>query len=297
MPICRAGGSSGLVSAVAAGGRSAPGAPSSALELNRGDESLIHRSDDVLRPVEAIRILTGAPLPAGPHGCCPRTGERFAGPGQRGRQRRKRPLNLEGGWPAPLDPARADGGRPRPAKELLPRCQRLGPADLGRLASVRLAPSSRAPASPRVGLLISGDEWWRPPGPGAPAKLGEQRLPAGFPAARAGVVVAERRVVADDGPGCRQALKASWAAKAADVCCEHRVRRRTPIGSGLLLANSERWTSEVVPCGRSAFRLRPAGRKPVLWFCRQSWRGDHGVQLLWPACAPRGGAGELLPAS
>jgi molybdopterin molybdotransferase len=151
-------------------GRSAPGSP----------------FPGTLAEGEAIRILTGAPLPEGatrvlPQELVERRGETLV-------------LNSEAGsnpWIRAADEEAAPGQR------LLEAGVRLGPAHLGRLASCgvkRLAVRLR----PRVGLLISGDELvpaGEPKGPGTIWESNGTLLKALL--VQLGQGVAERRVVAD----------------------------------------------------------------------------------------------------
>ncbi|MFN5119317.1 MAG: molybdopterin molybdotransferase MoeA [Cyanobacteriota bacterium] len=166
-------------------GRSAPGAP----------------FDRILQPGEAIRILTGAPLPEG------------------GRRVLPQELIDPGGLPAPLGRiqlVREAGANPwiRAAEEeaaagaeLLAAGRRLGPADLGRLAGCGVAELAVA-LRPRIGLLVSGDELvpagqlrgageiWESNGTLLEALL-----------CRLGYGVAERRLVGDQPEALRHALQ------------------------------------------------------------------------------------------
>ncbi len=123
-------------------GRSAPGAPFAG-ELAAG---------------EAVRILTGAPLPAGAARVLPQ--ELVQGEAEM--------LGLVG--EAGANPwIRAADEEAAPGQELLAAGVRLGPADLGRLASCGVADLKVLPR-PRIGLLVSGDELvaaGEPRGPGA----------------------------------------------------------------------------------------------------------------------------------
>jgi molybdopterin molybdotransferase len=111
-------------------GRSAPGLPCL----------------DTLQPEQAIRILTGAPLPPG--------AARVLAQELVRREAEVIQLIAEAGparWIRPADEEGAQGDL------LLPAGHRLGPADLGRLAGCgveRLEVVKR----PRLGLLVSGDE-------------------------------------------------------------------------------------------------------------------------------------------
>jgi molybdopterin molybdotransferase len=171
-------------------GRSAPGAPFSA----------------VLGSREAIRILTGAPLPEGAQRVLPQelvqavaleAADGSSGDG----------ILLTG--PAGANPwIRAEDEESAPGQELLPAGLRLGPADLGRLAGCGVAKLAVC-RRPRVGLLISGDELVAAGAPRGPGQIWESNgtlLQALL--VRLGQPVAERRVVADDPASLRAALLA-----------------------------------------------------------------------------------------
>jgi molybdopterin molybdotransferase len=160
-------------------GRSAPGSPYGA----------------ALVEGEAIRILTGAPLPEGAQRVLPQelvrpeadslvlTGEAGPNPWIR----------------APEEEAAA-------GDELLPAGVRLGPAALGRLASCGVA-ALLVSAQPRVGLLISGDELVAAGAARGPGQIWESNgtlLRALLE--RLGYGVSEQRVVADDPASLRRAL-------------------------------------------------------------------------------------------
>jgi molybdopterin molybdotransferase len=160
-------------------GRSAPGAPYAAPLLEG----------------EAIRILTGAPLPEGASRVLPQElveadGEHLS-------------LVREAG-PNPW--IRAATEEAAPGQELLAAGVRLGPADLGRLASCGVATLALR-RRPRLGLLISGDELVPAGSPRGPGQIWESNgtLLAAL-LARLGVEVAEQRVVADAPERLRAAL-------------------------------------------------------------------------------------------
>ena len=154
----------------------------------------------VLADGEAIRILTGAPLPEGAARVLPQ--ELVQVEGER--------LLLEG--EAGANPwIRAADEEAAPGQELLAAGVRLGPADLGRLAGCGVAALAVRPR-PRIGLLISGDELvaaGEPRGPGAIWESNGTLLAALL--ARLGYGVAERLVVADE-PGALAAALEQLAA-------------------------------------------------------------------------------------
>ena len=151
-------------------GRSAPGAPFPG-ELSGG---------------EAIRILTGAPLPESAARVVP----------QELIQRESDTLTLTGeAGPNPW--IRAADEEAAAGQELLAPGSRLGPAALARLASCGVA-SLAVRVQPRVGLLISGDELVpanEPRGPGAIWESNGTLLVALL--ARLGYPVTDRKVVGD----------------------------------------------------------------------------------------------------
>ncbi|MCT0248739.1 gephyrin-like molybdotransferase Glp [Synechococcus sp. CS-205] len=160
-------------------GRSAPGAP-------------------YPRPLaegEAIRILTGAPLPEGATRVLPQ--ELVEADGERLSLIREAGPNP---WIRAADEEAAAG------QVLLGAGVRLGPADLGRLASCGVAELALRPR-PRLGLLITGDELVPAGSARGPGQIWESNgtlLVALLE--RLGVVVVERRLVADQPAALRAAL-------------------------------------------------------------------------------------------
>ncbi len=160
-------------------GRSAPGAP----------------YPRALAEGEAIRILTGAPLPEGATRVLPQ--ELVAVDGERLSLMREAGANP---WIRAADEEAAAG------QELLGAGVRLGPADLGRLASCGVA-ELVVRRRPRVGLLITGDELVPAGSARGPGQIWESNgtlLVALLE--RLGLAVAERRVVADQPAALRAAL-------------------------------------------------------------------------------------------
>lgn len=161
-------------------GRSAPGAPFAR----------------VLAAGEAIRILTGAPLPEGAARVLPQELVRLEG----------QLLRLAG--EAGANPwIRAAEEEAAAGQELLAAGVRLGPADLGRLAGCGVAVLAVRP-QPRIGLLISGDELVAAGEPRRPGAIWESNgtLLATL-LARLGSGVAERRVVPDEPRALAAALE------------------------------------------------------------------------------------------
>ena len=145
---------------------------------------------------EAIRILTGAPLPEG--------------------ALRVLPQELVVEEPEAIRLVRPAGANPwirspeeecGPGQELLAAGQRLGPAELGRLASCGVQ-AVNVTARPRVGLLISGDEL-RPPGAErGPGQIWESNsLLLSALLQRLGYGVERVLVVADQPDALREALQ------------------------------------------------------------------------------------------
>ena len=162
-------------------GRSAPGAPFTAA-LGNG---------------EAIRILTGAPLPEGAQRVLPQELVEAVASGD----------GIRLTAPAGPNPwIRAADEETGPGEELLAAGHRLGPADLGRLAGCGVAALAVA-RRPRVGLLISGDELVTagvPRGPGQIWESNSTLLQALL--LRLGQPVSKRRLVADEPASLRVAL-------------------------------------------------------------------------------------------
>jgi molybdopterin molybdotransferase len=149
-----------------------------------------------LAPGEAIRILTGAVVPAGSERVLPQ--ELVVAEGDR----------LELVKPCGPNPwIRQPTEEAAPGQELAAAGQRLGVADLGRLASCgvqQLAVTGR----PRLGLLISGDELLPPGverGPGQIWESNSALLSALL--RRLGYELAEQRVVVDEPEPLRIALR------------------------------------------------------------------------------------------
>lgn len=167
-------------------GRSAPGDP----------------YGGVLAEGEAIRILTGAPLPEGAQRVLPQELVSPESPGAGGGAECLRMTGEAGPNPwirAPEEEAAA-------GDELLPAGVRLGAATLGRLASCGVA-ALAVSVQPRVGLLISGDELVAAGAARGPGQIWESNgtlLRALLE--RLGYPVSEQRVVADDPAALRQAL-------------------------------------------------------------------------------------------
>ncbi|MCP9848909.1 molybdopterin molybdotransferase MoeA [Cyanobium sp. Morenito 9A2] len=252
-------------------GRSAPGAPYAG----------------VLAAGEAIRILTGAPLPEGARRVLPQE-----------LVEREESAFLRLGRPAGPNPwIRAAEEEAAAGQELLAAGERLGVADLARLAGCGVAELAVRPR-PRIGLLISGDELVAPGTPRALGCIWESNgtlLEALL--RRLGYGVSERRVVADDPGALRQAL--IELAASSDVV----------VSTGGVSAGDSDWIrSLVAELGQVAFWklfLKPG--RPFAWGQVQGrpFFGLPGnpvaaaitaLQLLWPALQRLEGAEiQLLP--
>ncbi|MDM7951681.1 MAG: molybdopterin molybdotransferase MoeA [Cyanobium sp. CZS 25K] len=258
-------------------GRSAPGAPYGAV-LNDG---------------EAIRILTGAPLPEGAQRVLP---QELVSPDSIGEAPPADGILLTGEagpnrWIRSPDEEAAAGA------ELLAAGVRLGPAALGRLASCGVA-ELVVTAQPRLGLLISGDELVGAGAPRGPGQIWESNgtlLRALLE--RLGYGVSEQRVVADDPAALRQALQE--LAAGCDVV----------VSTGGVSAGDSDWIrpllAELGEVGFWKLFLRPG--RPFA-FGRLGSRPFFGLpgnpvaaaitalQLLWPALQRlEGGEVVLLP--
>ncbi|KAF0653664.1 molybdopterin biosynthesis protein moeA [Cyanobium sp. Copco_Reservoir_LC18] len=258
-------------------GRSAPGDP----------------YGGVLAEGEAIRILTGAPLPEGARRVLPQELVSPESPGAGGGAESLRMTGEAGPNPwirAPEEEAAA-------GDELLPAGVRLGAAALGRLASCGVA-ALAVSVQPRVGLLISGDELVAAGAARGPGQIWESNgtlLRALLE--RLGYPVSEQRVVADDPAALRRAL--GELAAGCDVV----------VSTGGVSAGDSDWIrpllSELGEVGFWKLFLKPG--RPFA-FGRLGPRPFFGLpgnpvaaaitalQLLWPALQQlEGGEVVLLP--
>ncbi|MFN5463517.1 MAG: molybdopterin molybdotransferase MoeA [Cyanobacteriota bacterium] len=251
-------------------GRSAPGAPFGG-GLGQG---------------EAIRILTGAPLPEFATRVLP----------QELITREDNTLTLTGeAGPNPW--IRAADEEAGPGQDLLAAGWRLGPADLARLAGCGVAGLAVRP-QPRVGLLISGDELVPPGEPRRPGEIWESNgtlLQALL--TRLGTPVIERLVVGDQPELLGQALEE--LAKRCDVV----------VSTGGVSAGDADWIRPLLAQrGEVAFWklfLKPGrpfafgqlGGKPFFGLPGNPVAAAiTALQLLWPALQVLEGAEpQLLP--
>ncbi|MFO0037772.1 MAG: molybdopterin molybdotransferase MoeA [Synechococcaceae cyanobacterium] len=256
-------------------GRSAPGAPFAG----------------VLGSGEALRILTGAPLPDGGERVLP---QELVGVPEAGPAGDVLELRGEAG-PNPW--IRAADEEAAPGQPLMTAGVRLGPADLGRLAGCGVA-DLVVRRQPRLGLLISGDELVpageeRPPG-----AIGESNgtLLAAL-LERLGYGVAEQRVVAD------QPLALAAALEELAAGCD------VVVSTGGVSAGDSDWIRPLL-AERGAVEFWKLFLKPGRPFAFGQLGGKPffglpgnpvaaaitALQLLWPALqALEGSEPELLP--
>ncbi len=240
-----------------------------------------------LAPGQAIRILTGAPVPEGSGKVLPQELVELASDGVLvllGESGANRWIRL------PSEEA-------APGQELVAAGQRLGPADLGRLASCGLE-AIAVTRRPRLGLLISGDELLPPGverGPGQIWESNSTLLEAILK--RLGYPVTRQQVVADQPDLLRQAL--GELAQGCDVV----------VSTGGVSVGDKDWIRPLVAeLGSVTFwklHLKPG--RPFAWgeLAGKPFFGLPGnpvaaaitaLQLLWPALQQlEGGQVQLLP--
>lgn len=244
----------------------------------------------VLAAGEAVRILTGAVVPAGSHRVLP--------------QELVQPLELPEG--PGLELVRPAGANPwirgpeeeaAPGQELVAAGQRLGVAELGRLASCGVEQIT-VWVRPRLGLLISGDELLPPGTERGPGQIWESN--SALLAAlleQLGYGVSQQRVVADQPEALRQALQELAG------CCD------VVVSTGGVSAGDSDWIRQLVAeLGEVAFWklfLKPG--RPFAWgqVAGTPFFGLPGnpvaaaitaLQLLWPALQRlEGGEIQQLP--
>ncbi len=240
-----------------------------------------------LGPGEAIRILTGAPVPEGSGKVLPQELVELAGDSELVLQRES------GANPWIRQPSEEAA----PGQELLAAGRRLGPADLGRLASCGLA-AIAVTRRPRLGLLISGDELLPAGVPRGPGQIWESNgtlLEALLQ--RLGYPVERQLVVADQPDLLRPALLA--LAQTCDVV----------VSTGGVSVGDKDWIRPLVAeLGSVNFwklQLKPG--RPFAWgdLAGKPFFGLPGnpvaaaitaLQLLWPALQQlEGGQVQLLP--
>jgi len=240
----------------------------------------------VLAAGEAVRILTGAAVPAGSGRVLPQ--ELVGADGDR-------VVLVKPCGPNPW--IRQPSEEAAPGQELVPAGQPLGVADLGRLAGCgvqQLAVTRR----PRIGLLISGDELLPPGAERGPGQIWESNSALlGALLARLGYGVGEQRVVVDQPEPLRVALR------------ELAARCDVVVSTGGVSAGDSDWIRPLVAeLGEVRFWklfLKPG--RPFAWgqVAGVPFFGLPGnpvaaaitaLQLLWPALQRLEGARiQLLP--
>ena len=239
---------------------------------------------------EAVRILTGAVVPAGSGWVLPQElvqpRELPQGPG------------LELVRPAGPNPwIRGPEEEAGAGQELVAAGCRLGAAELGRLASCGVT-QLMVTQRPRLGLLISGDELLPPGRQRAPGQIWESNsvLLAAL-LEQLGYGVTQQRVVADQPEPLRQALRELAG------CCD------VVVSTGGVSAGDSDWIRQLVgELGEVSFWklfLKPG--RPFAWgaVAGVPFFGLPGnpvaaaitaLQLLWPALQRlEGGAIQVLP--
>lgn len=235
---------------------------------------------------EAVRILTGAPVPCGSERVLPQ--ELVAAEGDQ----------LQMVRPCGANPwIRQPDEEAAPGQQLVAAGQRLGVAELARLASCGLE-QLLVMRRPRIGLLISGDELLPPGALRGPGQIWESNsLLLSTLLQRLGFAVAEQRVVADQPEPLRAALQ--QLAASCDVV----------VSTGGVSAGDSDWIRPLVAelgevCFWKLF-LKPG--RPFAWgqVAGVPFFGLPGnpvaaaitaLQLLWPALQRLEGAEpQLLP--
>jgi molybdopterin molybdotransferase len=169
--------------------------PEAELEIV-GESRAGHPAGEPVRPGTAIRISTGAALPAGATAVVPV--EKSSGDGAGGRVRVR--TSAEG------DNIRRAGEDVAIGRVVLRAGSPLGPAELGVAASVGRA-SLRCSKRPRVSVLVTGDELTEPGRPLAPGAIYSSNGSAlAAQVQRADALLTVRESVPDDATGTRAAL-------------------------------------------------------------------------------------------
>ena len=239
-----------------------------------------------LAPGEAVRILTGAAVPSGSARVLPQ--ELITAEGDQ----------LQLVRPCGANPwIRQPDEEAAPGQQLVAAGQRLGVAELGRLASCGVE-QLQLMRRPRIGLLISGDELLPPGAARGPGQIWESNsLLLSALLQRLGFAVAEQRVVADQPEPLCAALQ--QLAAACDVV----------VSTGGVSAGDSDWIRPLVAeLGEVRFWklfLKPG--RPFAWgqVAGVPFFGLPGnpvaaaitaLQLLWPALQRLEGAElQLLP--
>jgi molybdopterin molybdotransferase len=171
-----------------------------------GEARAGHPFEGRVEPGTAVRISTGAPVPAGADSVVPVERTEPVGDG------RVRVPDLE-----PGANVRRSGEDVQPGQVVLAAGTEIGPAEAAVLASLGCA-AVRCAGRPSVALLVTGDELVEPGTPLGPGQINSSNpIALAGQVERAGAVVALREQVADTAEATRDALRR--ALDAADVVC------------------------------------------------------------------------------
>jgi molybdopterin molybdotransferase len=187
--------------------------PAAELEVI-GEARAGHPAAEEVRRGTAIRISTGAAIPAGATAVVPvertlEAGGAAADPGGAGRPRVQVEASHEG------DNVRRAGEDLRAGRVVLPKGTVLGPAELGVAASVGRS-ALRCSRRPRVALLLTGDELTEPGEPLGPGRIyGSNGLALAAQIERIGAALVAHEIVPDRAGDTRAAL--GRALRQADV--------------------------------------------------------------------------------
>jgi molybdopterin molybdotransferase len=169
-------------------------------------------ADTVLRSGRAARISTGAAIPTGADSVVPVERVEVLAADGRGRPERVRVPDR-----APGDHIRRAGEDYVAGEAVLPAGRRLGPAEIGLLASLGCA-QPRCGRTPRVAIVVTGDELVPPGEPLGPGQIHDSNAYAlAAQVERAGGRVVARSVVGDDPAATATALADALAT--ADLVC------------------------------------------------------------------------------
>ena len=175
--------------------------------LIAGESRAGHPSPNAVEPGQAIRISTGAALPAGADAVV-RVEDTAADDGSVS-------IHVE---VVPGKEVRRAGDDVRAGEVVLERGTRIGPAELGVLASIGVAEVS-CTRRPRLALLVTGDELVEPGEPLAPGQIrNSNAYSVSSQALDSGAELSELRMVPDDPGATAEAISTALASEVV-VCC------------------------------------------------------------------------------